>query len=99
MWGSRDSPKALAAEANGAVMMQRPGRGFLGITPPTTRWEVVESLVPSWRSGTTTMEDLRKWSTPLVMGRPGVAFYVASKLRIRRSLRGVARSIFRKPSV
>ena len=45
------------------------------------------------------VEDLRKWSTPLVIGGPGVALYVASKLRIRRSLRGVARSIFRKPSV
>ena len=98
MWGSRDSPTALAAKANGAVMMQRPGRGFLGITPPTTCWEVVESLVPSWRSGTTTMGDLRKWSTPLVIGGPGVALYVASKLRRRRSLRGAAHSIFRKPS-
>ena len=77
----------LVTEAGGLVMRSQRQRGLRGLLTPTPRWEVAESLVPSWESGTTTMKDLRNWSTPLALGSPGVVRYLTSNLSSRTSLR------------
>ena len=76
----------LVMEAGGLVMRGTRATGlksFLG----ATLWEPVETLVPSWQSGHTTMKELRRWSAPLVLGPPGVVRYVTANLGTRPLLR------------
>ena len=75
----------LIKEAGGMIMRGRRARGLKALTS-TTRWETLEALVPSWRSGETTTRDLRQWSESLVMGSPGVVRYVTSNLKGRTRL-------------
>ena len=90
----------LVMEAGGVIMRGRRPRG-LEVFTNTISWEAVESLVPSWRSGETTIRDLRQWSESLVMGSPGVARYVTSNLKRRTRLtRRLARAARRfKPGI
>ena len=76
----------LVMEAGGIMMRRRQDRILRGLVT-TTRWEAVASLVPSWRSGVTTMKQLRQWSAPLMLGSPGVVRYVTSHMRARRLFR------------
>ena len=73
----------LVMEAGGIMMRRRQDRIFGGLVT-NTRWEAADSLVPSWQSGVTTMKQLRQWSSPLVLGSPGVVRYVTSHMRARR---------------
>ena len=86
----------LVAEGGGSVMMGRQTPRLLPLTS-TTRWRTEESLVPAWKSGETTMGELRRWSAPLVAGSPGVIRYVTSnirpRLRLRRRLSRAARRL------
>ncbi len=77
---------ALVMEAGGLVMRGTRHGGPLGLYP-STRWAEAESLVPDWESGQTTMADLRRWRSPLTLGSPSVARYVAANIRSRSSLR------------
>ena len=72
----------LVTEAGGLVMRGLRDDGLKSLLA-STRWEIVESFVPSWESGRTTMEELRRWSAPLVLGSPGVVRYVTSNTRRR----------------
>ena len=76
----------LVAEAGGLAMRGHRTRG-LGRLTGRAQWEPVESLVPSWQSGGTTLKELRRWSAPLVLGSPDVVRHVTSNLRRRTSLR------------
>ena len=82
----------IVAEAGGGVMTGRQVPGRMPLVAPRTRWEPLVSFSPSWRSGSTTLSELRKWSAPLVAGGPDVAPYVAANLtRRRRPLRRLIR--------
>ena len=73
---------AIASEAGAHIALGRRERRLLGLAQ-ATRWERVESLVPSWRSGTTTMRELRRWVTPVAVGNPAILELVTSNLRAR----------------
>ena len=84
----------LVMEAGG-IVLQGGQRKLLGRLPAGLRWQQLDSFVPSWSSGTTTMKELRDWRAPLLLGSPGVARYVASNLqgktRIKRRIRRLVR--------
>ncbi len=73
---------AVASEAGAQIALGRRERRLLGLAQ-RTRWERTESLVPSWRSGETTMRELRRWVTPVAVGNPAILERVTSNLRAR----------------
>ena len=77
---------ALVTEAGGVMMRGTSHRGPLGLFP-STRWEESDRLVPDWRSGQISMADLRRWRSPLTLGSPSVARYVAANISVRSNLR------------
>ena len=77
----------LVMEAGGVVMMGRRAAGRVVLSPGQIKWEPFEAFTPAWRSGTTSMNELRHWSAPLVLGSPGVARYVTANLRSRPTFR------------
>ena len=73
----------LVAEAGGLVVRGSRVRGvdrLLG----RTRWDPLEALVEPCEEGVTRQAELRRWSVPLVAGRPDAVRYVAARLRRRR---------------
>ena len=72
---------ALVLEAGGDAMVGHRAKRLRLF--PTMRWEPLGSFVPSWHSGVTTMKELRRWSSPMLFGSPGVARFVASTLELR----------------
>ena len=85
----------LVMEAGGIVL--RGGRNkLLGRLPAGLRWQQLESFVPSWSSGTTTMKELREWRAPLLLGSPNVARYVAGNLRGRSTVKRRIRRFVRR---
>ena len=87
---------ALVSEAGGLVMIGRRHRRRWPLAGPRLRWEPLDSFTPTWQSGTTTLNELRQWSAPLVTGGPEVARFVAGSLKSRSSLgRRLARAIRR----
>ena len=77
---------ALVMEAGGILMRGSRDADPLGLFP-STRWEEAESLVPDWRSGQTSLGDVRRWRAPLTLGSPGVARFVTANMRRRSNLR------------
>jgi myo-inositol-1(or 4)-monophosphatase len=77
----------LVQEAGGAVMMGRRGGKSKAFGPATIEWEPLGSFIPTWRSGATTLHELRRWSSPLVSGSPAVARFVTKNIRRRSYLR------------
>ena len=73
---------AVAAEAGAQVTLGRRERRLLGLARET-RWERADSLVPSWRSGETTMRELRRWVMPVAVGNPALIGQVTANLRTR----------------
>ena len=93
----------IVTEAGGAVMVghRRKRRWPSGASRMV--WQPLESFVPDWQSGTTTIKKLRDWSAPLVLGSPSVAAYVAESIvgrsRLRHRLARIARRASgRRPS-
>ena len=76
----------LVAEAGGLALVGQRQKG-IGSFLKAPRWEPLESFVPSWQTGVTTMMELRRWSEPVVAGSPGIARCVASNMRTRLLLR------------
>ena len=70
----------LIAEAGGQAMVGRRAGGLASLLSPT-RWEPVGPMVPEWRSGDTTIKELRRWAKPMVFGSPGVVRYVTANMR------------------
>ena len=73
----------LISEAGGHMMMGRRTGGLRSYATGKTRWVPLKSFVPSWQSGETTLNELRKWSAPLVAGSPGITRYVTKNLKGR----------------
>ena len=73
---------AVAAEAGAHIALGRRERRLLGLAQ-STRWELTESLAPSWRSGETTMRELRRWVMPVAVANPVILERVTSNLRAR----------------
>ena len=85
----------LVMEAGGIALQA--GRGkLLGRLPLGMRWQPLESFAPSWSSGATTMNELREWRAPLLLGSPQVARYVANNLRERASMKRRLRRLVRR---
>ena len=61
-------------EANGAVMTRFRGE---------KRWHPLESLVPNWEAKRPSMQDLRNWVAPMVVGNRRVAPLIAENIRSR----------------
>ena len=87
----------LVSEAGGIVMRGRRPRGLRALLG-ATQWDQTEALVSSWRSGETTMKELRRWSEPLALGGPGVVRYVTANLRRRRRRKRLRLPFRRRPS-
>ena len=76
----------LVKEAGGLVMRGQRASGLKALLTDT-RWEPVESLVPSWHGGGTSMKQLRRRLGPMVFGNSGVVRYVTSNMRARMLLK------------
>ena len=76
----------LVMEAGGLAMRGYKRRGLKSLLT-STRWEAVESLVPSWQSNRPTLKELHRWSAPMVFGSPGIVRYVTANMKTRRLLR------------
>ncbi|MCI0440694.1 MAG: inositol monophosphatase [Chloroflexi bacterium] len=76
----------LVMEAGGLVMRGHRTKELMGLKSGML-WEPMESLVPQWESGKTTLKELRRWRAAMVSGSPGVVRYVTSNLRTRLMLR------------
>ena len=77
---------AIVIESGGLIMRGRRVRGGVPFSS-ATKWEPVESFLPTWESGVTTLKDLRSWSAPVAVGSPGVIRHVTSNIRTRRRMR------------
>ena len=87
---------AVAQEAGCLVLQGRRPRGFAPFAPPLS-WHPLETFALGWRSGRTTMRELREWRSPLLIASPGAARYVAGNLSARRrTLARVKRRIRRR---
>ena len=75
----------LVTEAGGLLMRGQRVSGLKALLT-ATRWEPMESLVPSWQGGTT-MNQLRRRLAPMVFGNSGVVRYVTSNMRTRTLLK------------
>ncbi|MYE55320.1 MAG: inositol monophosphatase [Chloroflexi bacterium] len=86
---------SLLVKEAGGIVLQGGQRKLLGRLPAGMSWQPLESFVPSWSSGATTMKELREWRAPLLLGSPNVARFVASNLqgktRIKRRIRRLVR--------
>ena len=69
----------LVREAGGMVVRFQKKR-LLGGLINTIRQEPVETLVPSWHQGLTTIHHLRQWSTPLALGNPRLVQDITSHI-------------------
>lgn len=85
----------VVMEAGGLVMRGRRVKKLLGLTS-AIEWQPLESFIPNWQSGKTTLKDLRQWRAPLYLGSPGVVRYVASNTRSRAMLRWRVRRMLRR---
>lgn len=85
----------LVMEAGG-IVLQGGRRKLLGRVPAGLSWQPLESFIPSWSSGTTTMKELREWRAPLLLGSPNVARFVASNLRGRSTVKRRIRRLVRR---
>ncbi len=68
---------AVALEAGASLMVGRRDSGPMGMFP-SFDWRESDTLVEDWRSGETTLRQLRRWARPLVLGNPSVARPVSS---------------------
>ncbi len=75
----------LVTEAGGVVMAARKPPGGT-IRKTRIQWDELRSFF-AWESGKTTVEELREWSRPLVLGNPKIALFVTENLRRRVPLR------------
>ena len=92
----------IVTEAGGAVRVRRRHKRQRPLATSRMVWEPLESFIPDWQSGTTTIKELRDWSALLVLGSPSVAAYVAENVvgrsRLRRRMLGAVRRLGRRPS-
>ena len=77
---------AVALEAGASLMLGRRAAGPLGMFP-SLDWQESNTLIPAWNSGQTTIQDLRRWASPLVLGSPPVAQFTANNLHWKRNPR------------
>ena len=73
-------------EAGASLMLGRRAAGPLGRFP-SLDWQESNTLIPAWNSGQTTIQDLRRWASPLVLGSPPVAQFTANNLHWKRNPR------------
>ncbi len=85
----------LVQEAGGLVMRGYRTRGALGLSRGI-RWEPMEALVTDWRSGETTMKQLRDWSAITFLGNPKIVRYATSNIGTRSTLRWRLRHALRR---
>ena len=91
----------LVQAAGGTVLAGRWSRRW-GLVPKV-EWDPFDGFV-NWRPGETTMQDLRRWSGPLVLGSAGVTGYVTGGISarrrlgasLRRAVRGLPRAVSRR---
>ncbi len=84
----------LVSEASGVVLVGKRRKGLAALAG--TAWEPLDAFIPSWRSGKTTMRELREWRAPLLLGNRDVVRYVAENLRDRSLIaRRVRRTVHR----
>ena len=85
---------AILQEAGGTALVGRRATGLGSLGSRTVRWDTLGSFIPSWESGKTTLGELRRWSSPVILGSPGVARFVADNLRSAQGpVRRVARAM------
>jgi hypothetical protein len=49
-------------------------------------WRPLTTLVDGWQTGTTTLGELRRWSSPMILGRPDVVAGLVAAVTPRRNL-------------
>ena len=76
----------LVLEAGGQVLVGERRTGVFGLTNEL-RWTPLKSFFPSWRSGRTTMSEIRKWRKPLFLGNAELLNFVISNVNSRTSVR------------
>ena len=75
----------LVKGAGGDVMMARRSSGMGSLLSSRTSWRSLDTVVEDWDAKT--MRDLRRWSSPLLVGNPGSVRFLAENLRRRQPFR------------
>lgn len=75
----------LVIEAGGAVTKGTPKPGVVPLLPPSISWAPGSPLL-NWDAGKTTMGEVRRWSSILVAGSPGIVRHVTDNLLLASSL-------------
>ena len=70
----------ILKEVGMEVMVASRVRGIKTILSSGLNWSPLVSFVSEWRSGITSLQDLRQWSAPLVSGSPRIAREIANSL-------------------
>lgn len=78
-------PKAWDV-AGGALIISEAGGHVMIRSQRRRRWEPLTVLGPPWHPKRPTLEELRKWSAPLIVGNPAVVPVVTANLRGRSRL-------------
>ena len=84
----------LVVEAGGAVTKGTLKPGGVPLLPPSISWAPGSPLV-NWVPGKTTMGEVRRWSSILVAGSPGIVRHVTENLLVASSLRRRVRRTLR----
>ena len=77
--------------AGGQVLVGIPKKKRLGVLGVNTKWQRLESFFPKFERGITTLEEMRSWAAPLVVGSPKVTEAVATSLSVKSGVTGRVR--------
>ena len=84
----------LVQEAGGTAMV---ARGFSS-GGSELDWKPLAPVIQGWKSGKTTVAEVRRWSEPVIFGPPQVVSFVTGNLGRRRRLGSRIRRAFRRRS-
>ena len=70
----------ILREAGGTVLVSHSEKhfGFFGLS--AMHWDTLDSFIPNWESGETTLGELYRWSSPVILGDESMVQFVASNL-------------------
>ncbi len=77
---------AIVAEVGGDVRIGRRECGRRPLSSAGIEWRPLTTLVDGWQTGTTTLGELRRWSSPMILGRPDVVAGLVAAVTPRRNL-------------
>jgi myo-inositol-1(or 4)-monophosphatase len=86
----------IVPEAGGAVRVGRVRQRRWPLPADRLRWDPLTAFVAGWQTGTTRLSELRRWSSPMVVGGPAIVARLAESIAARRRWRPRLRPTLRR---